>query len=85
MSGESPFSAASIQKAVHATLEDAFAAIPAGRSHAVLFDGTYSKDAGGTIRAMFVERVGNGWDMVFEGEVASHRGVAGQVVVSRSW
>ncbi len=85
MSGESPFSASSVQKAVHATLEDAYAAIPAGRSHAVLFDGTYARENGGTVRAMYVQRVGDGWDVVLEGDVSTHQGAAGQVVVSKSW
>lgn len=85
MSGESPFSQQSIAKAVHASLDAAFAAIPAGRSHAVIFDGTAASSGGAQMRALYVQRSERGWNVAIEGDVDAVHGVAGSVVVGKSW
>lgn len=74
---------AAIASAVHATLDAAFKAIPADKSHAVIFDGT--TDAGGTVRGMFVQRTANGWNVVLEGEISHGHGAVGSVVVAKAW
>lgn len=77
---------AAIASAVHATLDAAFKAIPADKSHAVIIDAV--TDQGGTVRGMFVQRTANGWNVVLEGEVSGQlgaAGAAGAVVVAKAW
>lgn len=83
MSGDSPFGPDAIAKSVHATLDAAFSAIPADRKHAVIIDATTVD--GGSARAMFVQRVDHGWNIVLEGDVDRAHGVSGAVTVAKSW
>lgn len=87
MSGTSgnPFSPAATAKAIHATLDEALTAIPEGKSHAVIFDGTYDKAAGGTVHALFVQRAPDGWNIVLAGKYDGPGGVSGHVAVAKAW
>jgi len=81
----SPFSPAELQKAVHTSLAAAYEAIPPGRTHALLFDGTAATGQGGAVRALYVQRLDDGWNIALEGDVSTHTGAAGSVVVAKSW
>jgi hypothetical protein len=84
MSGEL-FSPSATAKAVHATLDEALTAIPEGKSHAVIFDGTYDTASGGAVRALFVQRAPDGWNIVLAGDYSGPGGVSGQVAVAKAW
>lgn len=79
------FSPANLAKAVHATLDEATAAIPEGKHNAVLFDGTYSKADGAEFRALFVHRTDGGWTVMAEGDYTGPGGIAGKVATAKSW
>jgi hypothetical protein len=79
------FSPAATMKAVHATLDEAVAAIPPGKHNAVLIDGTYSDTDGATVRGLWVRRTDSGWITVLEGKVDRVHGLAGQVATAKSW
>lgn len=72
-----------IAKSVHATLDAAFSAIPADRKHAVIIDATTVD--GGTVRAMFVQRKDDGWNLEMSIDVSKDHGVSGAVTVAKSW
>lgn len=78
---ESPFSSASLAKAVHANLEAAYAAIPPGKSHALIVDA--STDRG--VQALYVQRVGDGWNVALSGDWNGHDKPAAGVSVLRAW
>ena len=79
------FTPANTAKAIHATLGDAFAAIPEGKSHAVIFDGTYSEADGPEGRALYVQRAPDGWNIVLGGGYSVPEGVSGKVAIAKSW
>ncbi len=83
MSG--PFDAPALTHALHATLPDAFAAIPDGKSHAIIFDGTYTTVDGPAMRALYVQRAPDGWNVVLEGVYDKPGGVAGKVAIAKAW
>jgi hypothetical protein len=70
-----------LTRAVHNTLEEAYAALPDGKNHAVLIDA--STDAG--VRALFVQRVGGGWQIAAEGQWKGGGHVAGKVSAIKTW
>jgi hypothetical protein len=70
-----------LARAVHNSLEEAYAALPPGKSHAVLLDA--STDHG--VRAMFVQRVGGGWEVAAQGEWSGRGHLAGKVVALKAW
>jgi hypothetical protein len=76
-----PFSPDVLTRAVHDNLEAACAALPEGKSHALLLDA--STDTG--FRVMFVQRVGDGWNVT--GHVAwdGHDRPAAGVSVLKAW
>lgn len=79
------FSPDAIAKSVHATLDAAYAAIPDGKAHAIIFDGTASTEDGPAIRALYVQRAPDGWNVVLEGGYSGPGGVSGQVAVAKAW
>jgi len=46
---DNPFSPGALQHAVHATLEDAYAAIPEGHTKAFIADGDYTREDGSAV------------------------------------
>lgn len=72
-------------KGLHATLDAAYAAIPDGKAHAIIFDGTASTEDGPAIRALYVQRAPDGWNVVLEGGYSGPGGVSGQVAVAKAW
>lgn len=74
-----------IARAVHASLDEATAAIPPGKHHAVLFDGTYSDATGASMRAVFVRRTDSGWKAELAGAYSGPGGVASKVTIAKSW
>lgn len=79
------FSPKNTANAIHATLGEAFAAIPEGRSHAVIFDGTYTEADGPEGRVLYVQRAADGWDVILGGGYTVPTGVSGRVAVAKSW
>lgn len=79
------FSPAHLAQAVHATLDEATAAIAPGKHNAVLIDGTYSATDGASLRGLWVRRTDSGWTTVLEGSVDKSHGVAGKVATAKSW
>lgn len=79
------FGPSTLAKAVHDTLDAATAAIPEGRSHALIFDGTYSQDTGPAVRALYVQRTETGWKIKLEGGYDGPGGVYGKVATAKSW
>lgn len=70
------FSPGALAKATHATLEDAYAAIPPGHTKAFILDGTYAKGAG--IQGAYVQRsADNTWGVVIEGGYNGTEGAHG--------
>jgi hypothetical protein len=83
MSG--PFDVTSTAKAVHATLDEAFATIPADRSHVLMVDGTWQNRDGAAVRLLYAQRVGHGWNVVLQSSLDNEHGVSGQVATIKSW
>lgn len=81
MSETKLFSPDALKQAVHQSLEDAYAALPEGKSHAVLLDA--STDRG--IRALYVQRVGDGWNVALQGEWNGKERATGGVSVLKAW
>lgn len=79
------FSPAALQKAVHASLDEAVAAIRPGHTKAVLIDGTYSAADGAGLRALYIQRTKKGWDVLLEGAYNGADGLSGGVKVAKSW
>lgn len=79
------FSPEAIAKSVHATLDEAFAAIPEGRSHALIVDGEYYGGRGVRARALYVQRVGKGWNIALEGDWNGNNLPDGKVSLLKSW
>jgi hypothetical protein len=75
------FDPSSVAKSVHDSLEEAYAALPPGKSHAVLVDA--STDSG--VRALYVQRVGDGWNVALEGEWRGRGHAAGKVTALKAW
>ena len=80
-----PFSPASFTKALHASMDGALATIPGGHTHALLFDGTYDHTDGPAIRAVYMQKAPDGWNMVMAAGYDGPHGVNGQVELSKSW
>ena len=78
------FSPAALSKSLHDTLDGALASIPEGHNHAVLFDGTITGADRG-VRAVFLQRAPDGWNIVLEGDYIGSHGAAGSVAVAKSW
>jgi hypothetical protein len=77
------FSPANTAKAVHATLEEAYAAIPPGHTKALIISASRSGMAG--IRGMYVERAADAsWGLVFEAGYNGTEGVHGGFKVALS-
>lgn len=80
-----PFAPEVLAKSLHDTLDGALASIPEGHNHAVLFDGTVDA-TGVAVKALFVQRAPDGWNVVLEGGYDGPRGgLAGSVAVAKSW
>jgi hypothetical protein len=79
------FSPAATFKAVHATLNDAFAAIPVGRNHAVLVDATASQADGVAARVLYVQRAPKGWNIVLQVGYDAEHGLSSGVGTFKSW
>jgi hypothetical protein len=75
------FSPDALSKAVHANLEDAYVAIPPGKSHALLVDAT----TGTGVSALYVQRVGDGWHVALHGEYSGHDRPAAGVSILKAW
>ncbi len=78
-----PFSPESLAKSLHATLEDAFKAIPPEHSHAFLFDAVTAPGFG--VQAIYVQRAPKGWNIELAGAVDKKHGVSGRVALAKSW
>lgn len=81
----SPFSPTALNKAVHDTLDQALAALPAGKNNAVLIDATYSTTDGPRAKALFVHRVKDNWTVALEGAYDGPHGVQGKVATAITW
>lgn len=79
------FSPAALQKAVHASLDEAVAAIPTGHSRALVIDGTWTLADGPGVRAVFVQRTSDGWTVLAEGAYNGSDGPSAGVKVAKSW
>jgi hypothetical protein len=80
-----PFSPAHTAKAVHATLEEAYAAIPPGHTKALIISASRSGIDGAGIRGMYVERAADAsWGLVFEAGYNGSEGVHGGFKVALS-
>lgn len=75
------FGSANTVKAVHDTLEAAYAAIPEGKLHALLVDA--STDNG--VRALYVQRVPGGWNVALSGEWDGHEKPSAGVSLLKAW
>jgi len=78
------FAPSSLAKHVHATLADALDSIPNGDSKALIIHGSVD-DAGPTVRAMWVQRAPQGWNVVLEGAYSGDDGPSAGVAIARSW
>lgn len=79
----SPFSPEVIAKSVHDSLAQAYAALPEGKSHALIVDAT--TEGGGNVRALYVQRVGDGWNVALEGVWNGREHAAGKVSLLKAW
>lgn len=73
------FSPSKLRKAVHASLDDATAALPPGKRGAVLIDATQDR-----VRALLVFKAGDAWTVAAEAQYDGEA-VAGKVAVAGSW
>jgi hypothetical protein len=79
------FSPQNTFKAVHATLNEAFAAIPEGRNHAVIVDASASQADGAAASVMFVQRAPDGWNIVLRGAYDKDHGLSSGFATMKSW
>jgi hypothetical protein len=70
-----------LRRSVHNTLDEAYAAIPDGKSHVVLIDAT--TEAG--VRALYAQRIAGGWEVVLEGAWQGGGHVDGKVAALKAW
>jgi hypothetical protein len=73
------FTAANLAKSIHASLDDATAAIPAGKKSAVLIDATNER-----VRMLLALKAGDNWTIAGEMAYDGDR-VLGKVSVAGSW
>ena len=78
------FSPAQLRKAVHASIDDAQAAIKPGHTKALILDGTYTDDDGAGVRALYIQRTSTGWAVLLEGRYNGSDGLGGAVKVAWS-
>lgn len=79
------FDLVSTAKALHATLDEAFATVPDGRTNVVVIDGSFSQTDGGKASILWARKVGDGWNIVTEGSIDKPHGLAGRVATVKSW
>jgi hypothetical protein len=79
----SHFDSANTAKAIHATLDDAQAAIPADHKRALLIGADYHDGLG--VRAVYVQRAADGWNVLLEGAYSGDDGPSAGFAVARSW
>lgn len=79
-----PLSPSVIAKSVHDTLDQAMAAIPAGKSGAVLIDGTIGLDGKPAAQAVIVQKIGANW-AVAASAAWDGAHVEGKVAIEGSW
>jgi len=84
VSDTSPFSPASIAQSVHESLGAALEAIPPGKKRALLFDGRV-EDGKGTVQAMYVERLGDGWAIEVGGKIDTEAHTSAHVALIGAW
>ena len=70
---------------LHDSLMLALAAIPPGKSQALVIDGTYAETDGASIRAVWLKRAPNGWNVAMSGAYDGADGISGKVAVAKSW
>lgn len=80
---DSPFSPQALSKAVHDSLEQAYAAIPEGKNNVLIVDATLGGEKGA--RALYARRVGAGWNIALEGEWKGGDHVVGKVAAIKAW
>ena len=78
------FSPSSLAKSVHSTLSEALNAIPTGDSKALLIQGQFD-GVNPVVRAMWVQRAPDGWNVVLEGAYSGDDGPSAGVAIARSW
>lgn len=72
-----------LRQSVHDTLDAALAAIPDGKSGALLVDGTLTH-GGAAARVVLAQRVGKTWAVSIGGDWDGHH-VGGKVAIAGSW
>ncbi len=80
-----PFDPTSIAKAVHATLDEAFATIPTGKSRVLMIDGTWDQSEGGKARVLIAQRMDDGWNIALETSIDKPHGLGARVATMKSW
>lgn len=80
-----PFDIASTAKAIHASIDDAFAAIPEGRTHVLFFDATLAEDDSSGARVVYAQKTASGWGIVLQGAYDQPHGISGHIATAKSW
>ncbi len=80
-----PFDPTALAKAVHATLDEAFATIPEGRSHVLMVDGTWQDRDGASVRMLYAQRIGDGWNIVLQSSIDQPHGLGARCATLKSW
>jgi hypothetical protein len=80
----SDFSPDTLRRSVHNTLDEAYAAIPDGKNHVLLIDGTVG-DGSDAVRALYAQRIAGGWQVVLEGDWHGGTQVAGKIAALKAW
>jgi hypothetical protein len=80
-----PFDPAALAQSLHTTLGAALATIPDDHQHALIFDGSDAQTEGAVIRVLYLQKAPKGWNLVLDGDYSGAHGVAGQVLLSKSW
>ncbi len=74
-----------VAKSIHATLDQAIAAIPDGHTHAFFVDGTYSAPDGPEGRVVFVQKAPDGWNIEADIGYDKPHGIGAGVRLMDSW
>jgi hypothetical protein len=74
-----------IAKSVHDDLDSAIGAIPAGHTHALFVDSTYSKTSGLGAQLTYVEKLNDTVEFSTATSYDGRHGVAGKVELLISW
>lgn len=75
----------SFEDSIHTSVAQAVAAIPEGKSNALIIDGTYDQTDGPNFQIVYLKKVNDNFEIATSGSYSGSKGIAGQVQGVISW